>query len=234
MTITSLSQAVRDPERVNVSIDGKFALGIDKQTLAEFRLFQGMEITSSLLNQLEQSDQINYLYRRMLDWWGKRPRSSREAEQKLKMLIKRRRVRKAGSNHGSTELTMTTSGDLDQMDHVEQIDQGDRMDQVVNSVLSRLQNQGYDDASFADWFARSRADQGKYGKRKVAAELASKGVERNIVSAVIDRYFENETELARKLLMKKFGVESLKEIKDIKEKSRAWRWLASRGISIKS
>jgi regulatory protein len=203
MTITSLTQAARDPERVNIFVEGEFAMGIDKQTLAEFKLYQGKEIDQELLNKLLSFDSVTYLYRRMLDWWGKRPRSSREMRDKVFELIKKREEK-----------------------------QGQRVnpEEVFAAVQAKLDKYGYNDTAFADWFASERARQGKYGRQKVQSELQLKGVAREVISQVLDKYFENESVVAEKLLDKKYGVKNLKEIKDPKLKAKAYRFLASRGF----
>lgn len=64
MTLTSISQAARDRERVNLFVDGEFALGIDKNTLTHFGLHQGMEVSAELLSKISQFDTVQYLYRR--------------------------------------------------------------------------------------------------------------------------------------------------------------------------
>ncbi len=206
MVITSLTQAVRDPERVNLFVEGEFAMGLDKQTLAEFQLYQGKEIDQELLNKLLNFDSVSYLYRRMLDWWGGRPRSSKELKDKIKTLLAKRQQK---SDH------------VDHMDHV---------DHIVEEILSKLNKYGYNDQSFADWYTSERARQGKYGKQKVQSELMLKGVPRDIMQQALAKYFPDDVALAEKLLQKKFGVSSLKEISDPKLKAKAYRFLASRGV----
>lgn len=204
MTITSLTQAVRDPERVNIFIEGEFALAVDKQTLAEFQLFQGKEIDQEILNKLLNFDSVAYLYRRMLDMWARRPRSQKEMQAKLKELVQKREEK-----YGKLNLA-----------------------DISEQVFAKLERYGYNDSSFADWYASERARQGKYGRQKVKSELVLKGVSAQIINQLLDKYFAGEAELATKLLQKKYGVESLKEISDPKLKAKAYRFLASRGVKV--
>lgn len=74
-----------------------------------------------------------------------------------------------------------------------------------------------------------RGRQGKYGPRKVLAELQSKGVPLKMASAALAKFFP-ENNLEEELLQKKFGVSKLSEIKDVKEKAKAWRLIKSRGF----
>lgn len=57
----------------------------------------------------------------------------------------------------------------------------------IEQVLTRLESVGLlDDLAFARGFARSRLEGRGYGERRVAAELARRGVDRAIVTQVLD------------------------------------------------
>jgi len=83
MTITSISQAKRDKNRVNIFIDGEFRFGVDINTMSEYMLFQGKVLSQEELDTISSRDAVNYLYRRIKDWWYRRPRGSREVRTKL-------------------------------------------------------------------------------------------------------------------------------------------------------
>lgn len=101
---------------------------------------------------------------------------------------------------------------------------------AIDAVLERLAEQGFTDLNFARWWTEQRMSQGKYGLQKVRAELSTQKVDREIISQVMAPYSESIDDKKMQVLQKKFGVNSLDEIKDLKEKSRAYRFLASRGF----
>lgn len=210
MTITSLTQAVRDPERVNIFIDGEFGFAVDKSTLAKHMLHREMEVSEEFVNQLIQEDTAQYLYRRMLDYWFKKPRSGRELRTKIQERIRKREER---LEHKPSRFSKNIDNDL-----------------VTEQVLEKMRSQGYDDAAFAEWFASERARQGKYGGQRVLSELLSKGVSRELANNAIKQHFTDDTQLAQKLLQKKYGVDSIKEITDLKLRAKAYRYLAGRGV----
>lgn len=215
MTITSLSQAKRDRERVNIFVDQEFAFAVDKNTLAKHMLFVGKELSiSSGMEEIKQilaEDTVNYLYRRLLDLWFKKPRSSRDITQKIRELQQKRQER---LEHKPTKFMAEVSDD-----------------EITAEVTKKLVAHGYDDLAFADWFAAERSRQAKYGKTRVVSELRSKGISADIAKEVTNKYFQNEEEQVVKLLQKKFGVGSVKEISDQKEKQKAYRYIISRGFS---
>ncbi len=64
----------------------------------------------------------------------------------------------------------------------------------VSEALSRLVSQGLlDDTSFALAFARSRAENGGMGARRIAAELTRRGVDRHVAAAAIAMVFAQES-----------------------------------------
>lgn len=210
MTITSLTQAVRDPERVNIFVDGEFAFAIDKTTLAKHMLHRDMVLSEDLVHQLVHEDTVQYLYRRMMEYWFKKPRSSRELKTKIQERMKKRQER---MEHKPTRFSQNLN-----------------MEEVSEQVVEKLRSQGYDDAAFAEWFSSERSRQGKYGAHRVLSELLSKGVSRELATQAVKAHFTDDAQLAQKLLQKKYGVDSIKEISDLKLRAKAYRYLVSRGV----
>src|SRR5262249_318600 len=102
---------------------------------------------------------------------------------------------------------------------------------LADAVLEKLGAMGGGDAQFAAWFAAERVRQGKSGSRKIVSELMSKGISQKMAQQAVAAVAGDEGELQAKLLMKKYGVASLKEIKDLNLKAKAYRYLASKGFT---
>lgn len=75
--ITALSAQVKNPDRVNVYVDGAFAVGLALSLAVGLRL--GQEISQSELEQLDQRDEVHRARERVLGLWpgdrAARPRS---------------------------------------------------------------------------------------------------------------------------------------------------------------
>lgn len=204
MQITALTQTIKDSERVSIFVDGEFALAVDKSTLISQHLTIGREVSESYLAQLKDIDVYNLITRKVINWMASRPHSSREIKTKVAEIIKKRQDRSLNLDIDVTDLT--------------------------EYVVYKLAGIGFDDRSFARFWIEGRRDQAKYGKQKVMAELSAKGVDRATAIELIEEYFPDDKQNALILLQAKFGVDSVSQIKDTKEKARAYRYLASRGF----
>lgn len=82
--ITKLKQGVRDENRVNVFVDGKFVFSLDISQVVDFKLKVGQEISKEELSELEKASEFGKLYQRTLEWVLIRPRCERETYDYLK------------------------------------------------------------------------------------------------------------------------------------------------------
>lgn len=203
MTITNIAQGKKDRERVNVFVDGEFSFAVEKDTLVKFSLYSGMNLTNDLIDEIKVTDSIQFLTRRLSMWCYKKPRSEREMRDKISELL-----RKRFPDGFSEEET------------------------VAEQVMQRMRSKQCDDQHFAEWYVQERQRQGKYGRRKVMSELMLKNVDRNIAQLALDEHYPDDLELAKMFLNQRFGVESLADIADQAERSRAHRQLQSHGFPI--
>jgi len=81
-TITALTGQVKNPNRVNVFIDGDFALGLALEVAAALRV--GQTITQAELEQLDIRDEIHRGRERVLRLLARRPYSSAEVSRYLR------------------------------------------------------------------------------------------------------------------------------------------------------
>ncbi|MCA9868241.1 MAG: RecX family transcriptional regulator [Anaerolineales bacterium] len=81
-TITALTAQVKNPDRVNVFIDGAFAVGLALSVAAGLRI--GQEISQSELEQLDQRDEVHRARERVLRLLARRPYSSAEISRYLR------------------------------------------------------------------------------------------------------------------------------------------------------
>jgi regulatory protein len=106
-------------------------------------------------------------------------------------------------------------------------------DDVTERVLNRLAQVGLiDDVDFAEQWVRSRRVNAGKGKRALAAELRTKGVDNDVITAVLaDIDAGAERERAEQLVRDKLRREKLGDDDDVKVTRRLVGMLARRGYS---
>ena len=67
MKVTSLSSQVRNPDRVNVSIDGKYRFSLDVSQITDLNVRVGRELENDEVAELEIESQFGKLYARALE-----------------------------------------------------------------------------------------------------------------------------------------------------------------------
>lgn len=87
-TVTALETQKRNPHRVNVFLDGEFALGLSEAVIASGDLRVGHEVTAETLARLELEDAAEHAYAAALNFLSYRPRSKREVQD----FLRRRKV----------------------------------------------------------------------------------------------------------------------------------------------
>jgi len=79
--ITALKAQKRNPQRVNVYLDGEFAFGLSRITTAWLQV--GQYLSESKIRELKAADESEVAYQKALHFLSYRPRSEREVREKL-------------------------------------------------------------------------------------------------------------------------------------------------------
>lgn len=184
MKVTNMGAQVRNPDRVNISIDGAYKFSLTLSQVVDLGIKIGLELDDELLERLEIESTFGKLYQRALEYSLVRPRSEREMRDYLyrKTLAKPVRNRKTG------EVTLREGVNAE----------------VTKRVLGQLIDKGYvDDKGFAEYWVRNRFMKKGISGRKLRSELASKGVGKAIVEEVLQGSGRNDTEEIMKIIKKK-------------------------------
>ena len=192
-TITEMKQGVKNPNRVNVFVDGVYALSLDVTQVVDFKLKVGMRLSEERLAELKRASDYGKLYQRTLEWVLVRPRSVRETRdyllRKLKMPSSGRSSRP--SSRGSLSSPRSDCG-CPSEDNSE----------LSNQVLERLILRGYlDDRRFAEWWVENRFVKKGVSRKRLAMELIKKGVAKEVADEVLggrDEKVEIQKIIARK------------------------------------
>lgn len=186
MKITALTMQQRDPNRVNVMVDGKFRLSLDVFQIADLGIKVGKEYDDAQLTELETESQFGKLYGRALEYCLMRPHSAREVRDYL--------YRKTLSKKYKSKRT----GELKDRPGVSKA--------VTERVFDRLVEKGYiDDEKFTRYWVENRSLTKGASRRKLQAELQAKGVERAIIEKHLAESDRSDSDELQKVIAKKSG-----------------------------
>lgn len=184
MKITDIAQAVRNPDRVNISVDGKYRFSLDIYQLSALGLKIGREYTEAELDELETESQFGKLYARALEYCLMRPHSKKEVRDYLW-----RKTRE-------TKYKSRQTGEIKSRPGVSQ--------ELADRVFERLVEKGYlDDEKFTRFWIENRNQTKGSSLRKLTNELRVKGVESSIIDQVLAESSRNDIDEIAKIIAKK-------------------------------
>jgi len=179
MKITALKTQLRDKDRVNVFVDGKYSFSLDITQVAELGIKTGAEYSAEELTELENESQFGKLYTRSLEYALIRPRSQREMRDYL---------------YRKTRDTRTKTGTIKKGASPE----------LTERVFNRLFEKGYiNDEKFATFWVENRNVRKGSSIRKLQTELQAKGVDRSVIEQTLETSDRSDSEELRKIIAKK-------------------------------
>ena len=184
MKITDISVQARNPDRVNVSVDGKYRFSLDILQVTELGIKIGKEYTAEELVELEDESQFGKLYARALEYTMMRPHSAREVRDYLWRKTRTTRVKVRGTN------------ELREKPGVSQA--------IADRVYDRLVERGYvNDESFVRYWVENRQATKGISTRKLISELRAKGVDQSVIDTAMQNSPREEKSEIRKILAKR-------------------------------
>lgn len=184
--ITKLTSGVRDVNRVNVFLDGRFAFSLDVAQVVELQVKVGQKVTLERLEELRSASEFGKLYQRTLEWVLTRPHSVRETYGYLR----RRQQKRVLTNRQRAKEEKKPFPEI----------KAETVDLVVNRLLQR----GYlDDQKFARYFVENRFVRKGVSKKRLRMELQKKGVASNIIEALLAENVRDDEAELKKMIAKK-------------------------------
>jgi len=179
MKITAISSQIRDKNRVNISVDGKYRFSLDMYQLIDLGIKVGREYDEPELISLEQESQFGKVYGRSLEYCLMRPHSSREVRDYL---------------YRKTRSTRDKTGEL----------KPGVAPEITLRVFDRLVEKKYiDDVKFTKYWIENRSLTKGASMRKLIAELKSKGVSDTIISQALSETERTDEVEIQKIIAKK-------------------------------
>lgn len=183
MKITSITAQARNPNRVNVSVDGNYSFSLDIFQLSELGIRVGKDYDDHALAAFKHESTYGKLYATALEYSMLRPHSSREMRD---YLWRKTRSTKYKNRAGEVK------------------DRPGIPVELTERVFDRLIEKGYiNDEKFAMWWVENRNLRKGTSKRKLQAELASKGVNSSIVMSVLETSERSDQNELQKIIAKK-------------------------------
>lgn len=184
MKITDISLQAKNPDRVNVSVDGSFLFSLDITQISELGIKVGKEYSETEIAAIQDESQFGKLYGRALEYTMLRPHSSREIKDYLW-----RKTRE-------TMYKSRKTGELKKRPGVSEV--------IANRVFDHLVEKGHvDDERFAKWWTESRNLGKGASARKLRSELQTKGVPSSVIEQALQETARSDDEEIQKIIAKK-------------------------------
>ena len=195
LKVTDLKQGVKNPNRVNVFVNGKYALSLDVAQVVDYGVKIGLELSNEKLTELKRASEFGKLYQRTLEWVLMRPRSEREVRDYLmRKLGNTLRGPFATNEEQVSEVPPVTTGGHERV--------REEYFELSKEIIDRLIARGYlDDRRFAEFWVENRFVKKGVSRKRLRMELMKKGVARDIVDEVLEG--RNDEEEIRKMIAKK-------------------------------
>lgn len=186
--ITDIKEAVRDQNRLNIYIDGKFFCSLALSQVVDLKLKIGRVLTDEELVELKRASEFGKLYQCALEYVLLRPHSQKELRDYLKKKTLSRTIRVKNKKTGEYQTKLKEGFDAS----------------LVEPVLARLIERGYvDDERFARLWVENRSVRKGVSQKKLRLELQAKGVAQDIIENCLSEGVRNEQEELAKVIARK-------------------------------
>lgn len=183
-TITNIKQAVKNPNRANIFVNGKYRFSLDIFQLTQLNIKIGAKFSKVEIENLEQQSEFGKLYALALNYCLMRPHSEKEIRDYLwkKTLNRKLKNRKTGEFYEKKGVSKLS----------------------VDQVLDRLIEKKYiNDEKFARFWVENRNQRKGSSIKKLKSELFSKGVSSEIIEQILSESSRNDGEEIQKIIAKK-------------------------------
>lgn len=200
--ITKIEPQKKNPKRVNVFVDEKFAFGISSENLFQHSLKIGKVLSVNEIDKIAKYENLIKLQDIAMQFLNYRPRSEKEIKDHLvKKLSQRENIKFSDAQKSP----------------------------LIKTVIEKLKKYKFiNDLEFANWFVSSRQKSHVKSSKMIAIELKLKGIEEEIIKKVINK-LTNEKDLAIKALSKK--AKRWANLPENERKKKIYQFLISKGFS---
>lgn len=179
MRVTAISAQVKDKNRVNISVDGKYRFSLDMFQLVDLGIKVGNDYNEEELINFEQESQFGKVYGRALEYCLSRPHSSKEVKDYLYRKTIPKRTKTGELKNGVSK-------------------------EITKRVFDRLVEKRYiNDEKFASYWVENRSLTKGSSIRKLKNELFAKGISQVLISQVLSETDRQDKTELQKIIIKK-------------------------------
>jgi len=207
MRITDISLQAKNKDRVNISVDGKYRFSLDIFQVSELGIKIGNEYTDEELVQIETESQFGKLYGRALEYTLMRPHSAKEIRDYLRRKTLPTRSYRRPTRYSTSQKGVTLNrGENSEDTEGKMIERPGVSQEIADRVYVRLEEKGYvDDEKFTRWWMENRNQRKGSSLRKLSSELQAKGVDRQVIDAVMNESSRSDEDEIAKVIAKRAG-----------------------------
>lgn len=208
LKITNMKQGVKNANRVNIFVNGKYSFSLDVSQVVDLKIKVGKEITEAELSEYKRQSEYGKLYQKTLEWAMLRPRSVKETRE---YLYRKLRMSSSGrsshpSSRGSSLSPRSDCGlpseDTSKFSSESASRSSEKDSKLLFEIVSRLVEKGYvDDSAFAKWYVDNRFVKKGVSMKRLKMELIKKGISREIVDEALGA--RDDEEEIMKIIAKK-------------------------------
>ncbi len=182
MEVTKLSAQIKNPDRINIFLDGAYAFSLDIAQVVQHKVKVGRHYSSDEIAWLKQEGEFSKYYSRALVYALSRPRSVKEVEDYLYRLTRPKYFVKNGKR--LEKVGMAAS--------------------LIPLIISKLKEKNYlNDEVFANYWVQNRNLSKGVSQRVLTMELKQKGIAQAIIEQVLANGMRNDEEEIRKVIQKR-------------------------------
>lgn len=207
--VTDLKTGVKDSNRVNVFLDGKFSFSLSLVQVGDLKIKRGMVLTEDEVNSIKKESDFGKLFQKTLEYALSRPHSEKE----IRDYLKRKKIKREIEQKKYDSFILRLEND-------------DEYKKKVNQIRSnvRKKNKKLSEKDFTEDNRFEYTGRAKTGlPTKPGAAISDEDIE-NIVSKLIDMKIIDDENFAR------FFVSNRNQIKGSSEKKLKME-LRSKGVS---
>ncbi len=197
--VTDIKQAVKDQNRANIFVNGKFEFSLDLAQVVEFKIKVGKKISQDELGKFRSASQFGILYQRTLEWVLSRPHSIFETRDYLK----RKRAKRISENK-----VAVSNRERSKEDRIKYKLRTKELpifsDEEIDMVIKRLSEHGFlDDEKFAKYYVENRNVKKGISQRKLEQELRQKGLDSDIIELALSSSSRTSDDEMQKIIDRK-------------------------------
>ena len=192
LKITDIKQAVKNENRVNVFVNGKYSFSLDVAQVVDMGVKVGRIVREDELADFKKASEFGKAYQRALEWVLIRPRSKRELQDYLKrreMQSEAKERKKDWERDREIADLIARGEDIDAKRLEKRTERAKKRIKYdfKELITERLIERGYvDDEKFARYYVENRFVKKGVSQKRLKMELMKKGVDAEIIEEVLD------------------------------------------------